>query len=107
MPSQTKSKAQRRSDAQQRAAERRAAELRAKRVKTGLRTGGVVVVVGVVALIIILVTGGSTTIPPSEKNPHIATVAIPKSLVLAADPATTVGPEGINMPVGNKLADLS
>jgi hypothetical protein len=106
MTSGSQSKAQRRAEGQRRAAEKRAAELRKKRNRIALRVGGVVVVVGAVALIIVLVTGGSSGIPPSVKNPQVAVKAIPASLTMAKDPATTMGPEGIPIPSGPKLATL-
>jgi hypothetical protein len=101
------SKAQRRAESQQRAAERRAAELRKKRAGQALRVGAIVVVLGAAVLVIKLVTGGTSTgTPPSQKNPHIPTQAIPASLAMIAPPATSLGPEGIPMPTGPKLATL-
>jgi hypothetical protein len=108
MVSQSKSKAQRRAESQQRAAERRAAELRAKRLRVASRGGGVVAIVAVIVIIILVVTGGSKGVPPSEKNPHVATVAIPASMHLVPAPASSAGPEGIPIPKdASKLADLT
>jgi hypothetical protein len=106
MTSGKQSKAQRRAESQQRAAERRAAELRKKRIKVGSRVGGVVVIIAAIVLIVISVTGGSKGVPPSAKDPHVHTVAIPASLHVVAPPATTAGPEGIPIPSGAKLATL-
>ena len=109
MTSQSKSKAQRRTENQQRAAEKRAAELRAKRMRIGIRIGGAVVVI---ALVVVLVTqltgGGSGTPPPQAKNPHVALQPIPASMSSAwiQPPATTPGPETIPVPSGPKLATL-
>jgi hypothetical protein len=108
MTSQSKSKAQRRAEAQRRAAEQRAAEQRKKRTRVGLRVGGLVVVVAAVVLIIVLVTGGSTSVPPSVKNPHVTTEAIPASMSSSwvQPPATKPGPETIPLTTGPKLATL-
>ena len=57
MTSQSKSKAQRRAESQERAAEKRAAELRAKRMRIGIRVGGAIVVIGLVVVLILKVTG--------------------------------------------------
>ncbi len=109
MTSQSKSKAQRRTENQQRAAEKRAAELRAKRMRIGIRVGGAVVVI---ALVVVLVTqltgGGSGTPPPQAKNPHVALQPIPASMssTWIQPPATTPGPETIPVPSGPKLATL-
>lgn len=63
----------------------------------------------VVVIIVLVVGGGSTGVPPSQKNPHIATVAIPKSMQLVADPPSARGPETVPIPKGGatKLADLT
>lgn len=109
MTSQSKSKAQRRAENQQRAAERRAAELRQKRVRIGVRVGGAVVVVALIAFIITQVTGGSSTsVPPQFKNPHVPVQAIPASMssTWVQPPAGTPGPETIPIPSGPKLATL-
>jgi hypothetical protein len=106
MTSASKSKAQRRAESQQRAAERRAAELRKQRVKMASRVGGAAVLIGVIVLIVMLVTGGSTGVPPSQKNPHVATEAIPASMHVIAPPAGTPGPEVVPIPSGAKLATL-
>ncbi len=108
MTSQSKSKAQRRAENQQRAAERRAAELRQKRVRIGVRVGGVVVVIAVVAFLIARLTGGSTSVPPQFKNPHVPVEAIPASMssTWVQPPAGTPGPETVPVPSGPKLASL-
>ncbi len=109
MTSQSKSKAQRRADNQQRAAEKRAAERRQKRVRIGFRVGGAIVLV---ALVVVLVTqltgGGSGSVPPQFKNPHIATEPIPASMssTWVQPPAGTPGPETVPVPSGPKLATL-
>ena len=109
MTSQSKSKAQRRAENQQRAAERRAAELRQKRLRIGVRVGGAVVVV---ALVVVLVTqltgGGSTSVPPQLKNPHVPVEAIPASMssTWVQPPATQPGPETVGITTGPKLATL-
>jgi hypothetical protein len=108
MVSQSKSKAQRRAEAQQRAAEKRAAELRSKRMRLAIRGGGALVVVAVLVFVILTLTKSTPGVPPSQENPHVATSAIPASLKLASDPATTTGPEGIPIPADNsKLATLA
>jgi hypothetical protein len=109
MTSASKSKAQRRAETQQRAAERRAAEKRAKQLKTARNLGIPAVLVAVIVVIIVVVTSGGSTVnaPPSQKNPHVPTVAIPASMHVVADPATTAGPENIPIPIGSKLATLS
>ena len=109
MTSQSKSKAQRRADNQQRAAEKRAAELRAKRMRIGIRVGGAIVVVALVVVLITQLTGGgSGTAPPQSTHPHIALQPIPASMssTWITPPATTVGPEKIPVPIGPKLATL-
>ena len=64
-------------------------------------------VIGAVVLVVTLVTGGgSTGGPPSAKNPHVPTQAIPASLTMVPPPATSPGPEGIPEPRGSKLATL-
>ena len=69
MTSQSKSKAQRRAENQQRAAERRAAELRAKRMRIGIRVGGAVVVIALVVVLIVVVTGGSNSRAAQRQGP--------------------------------------
>src|SRR5580658_4859368 len=96
MTSGSKSKAQRRAESQQRAAEKRAAELRAKRMRISIRVGGAVVVLAALVFIILNVTGGgSTSVPPSQKNPHVATVAIPASMHTVAPTVGKPGPETV------------
>jgi hypothetical protein len=109
MTSGTQSKAQRRAESQRKAAERRAAELRAKRVRMTLQFGGVIVIVGVIVLVISLLIGSSPWPSPSasETASSLKTEAIPASLQMVADPATTPGDEGIAMPIGPKLATLA
>src|SRR5580692_11556503 len=109
MTSQSKSKAQRRAESQERAAEKRAAELRAKRMRVGVRVGGAIVGIGLVVVLILVVTGGSSTVAPTVKDPHIASLApIPASMssTWVQPPATSLGPEKIPVPSGPKLATL-
>jgi hypothetical protein len=109
MTSQSKSKAQRRAENQQRAAERRAAEVRQKRVRIGARVGGAIVVV---ALVVVLVTqltgGGSGSVPPQFKNPHVPVEAIPASMssTWVQPPKGSPGPETVPLTTGPKLATL-
>jgi hypothetical protein len=108
MVSQSKSKAQRRAEAQSRAAERRAKELRAQRMRMGLRGGGVALAVGLVVVIIVVVTGGSTPPAASGNTPHVATSPIPATMSAnwvqpVQGPA---GPETVPIPSGAKLATL-
>jgi hypothetical protein len=106
--SPTKSKAQRRAEAQQRAAEKRAAELRKKRVRIGIRAGGVAVVILAVVLIVVLATSGSSGKPTSFSNPHITLQPIPASMssTWVQPPALTPGPETVGITSGPKLANL-
>lgn len=109
MTSGKQSKAQRRTENQRRAAEKRAAELRKKRMRIGLRVGGVVAVIAVVVVIITQVGGsGSGNVPPQFKNPHVPVQAIPASMssTWVQPPAGSAGPEGIPVPNGPKLATL-
>jgi hypothetical protein len=106
MTSGTKSKAQRRAELQRKAAERRAAELRAKRIRLTFRYGAGLVVILVIVLIVHLATSSSNT-PSSKTAADVKTTPIPASLQMVADPATTPGAEGIPIPKGTKLADLS
>ena len=109
MTSQSKSKAQRRAENQQRAAEKRAAELRAKRMRMGIRVGGVVVVVAfIVVLITQLTGGGSAVVPPQVKDPHVALEPIPASMSSSwvQPPAGKTGPETVPITTGPKLATL-
>jgi hypothetical protein len=109
MTSQSKSKAQRRTENQQRAAEKRAAAVRAKRMRIGIRVGGAIVVVALVVILVTQVFGGSSsTPPPTAKNPHIALQPIPASMSSSwtQPPATTPGPETIPVPSGPKIATL-
>jgi hypothetical protein len=111
MTSQSKSKAQRRAENQRNAAERRAAEQRAKRMRLGIRIGGVLALVALVVILVVVVTGGSnggSGQSPSSKNPHIALEPIPASISSSwvQPPAGTPGPETIPIPSGPKLATL-
>jgi hypothetical protein len=106
MTSGKQSKAQRRAESQNRAAERRAAERRAKQKRLGIRIGGVVVLVGAIVGIVLAVTGGSGGVPPSQKNPGVKTEAIPASLHAVKAPSTKPGPETIGIPNGPVLANL-
>jgi hypothetical protein len=108
MTSGKQSKAQRRVESQQRAAERRAAELRAKRIKTGSRVLAFLVPIAAIVVIVLVVTGGSSTPPPTSKTPKIAnTTAIPKTLTTIAAPTQKAGPEVVPIPSGPKLATLA
>ena len=109
MTSQSKSKAQRRAENQQRAAEKRAAERRQKQVRIGVRVGGAIVVVALVVVLITQLTGGgSGSVPPQFKNPHVPVEAVPASMssTWVQPPAGTPGPETIPVPSGPKLATL-
>jgi hypothetical protein len=109
MTSQSKSKAQRRADSQQRAAEKRAAEVRQKRMRIGVRVGGAVVVVALIVVLVAVLTGGSSSVPPTVKNPHLTSLEpIPASISSSwiQPAATTAGPETIPVPSGPKLATL-
>jgi hypothetical protein len=109
MTSQSKSKAQRRADSQQRAAEKRAAEVRQKRMRVGVRAGGAVVVVALIVVLVAVLTGGSSSVQPSVKNPHLSSLEpIPASMSSSwiQPPATTPGPETVPVPSGAKLATL-
>jgi hypothetical protein len=109
MTSQSKSKAQRRVESQQRAAERRAAELRAKRTRMGIRVGGAVILVVLVVVLVVVLTGGSNSQPPSVTDPHLASLEpIPASMSSSwvQPPAGTKGPETVPVPSGPKLATL-
>jgi hypothetical protein len=109
MTSGKQSKAQRRAEMQQRAAERRAAERRSQRMRTGSRVGIVVLAVAAVALIIVVTTsgGGTPGVPPSQKNPHVKVEAIPASLHTVKPPTTKAGPELIPLASGPVLANLT
>jgi hypothetical protein len=108
--SQSKSKAQRRAEAQRRAAEKRAAELRRKRTQYGIRAGIVGVVIVAVVVIVVLVTGGSSGPPASFVNPHLGSTLQPIPASMKASwvqpAAQALGPEGIGVPSGPKLATL-
>src|SRR5580698_3464206 len=109
MTSQSKSKAQRRVESQQRAAERRAAELRAKRMRVGIRVGGAAILVVLVVVLVVVLTGGSNNQPPSVTDPHLASLEpIPASMSSSwvQPPAGTKGPETVPVPSGPKLATL-
>lgn len=109
MTSPSKSKAQRRAEAQQRAAEQRSAELNRKRKRLALRIGGVVVVLALVIVLIVVLSSGGTSTPPQFKNPHISGLEpIPASMKSSwtQPPAGTPGPETIPVPSGPKLATL-
>ena len=108
MTSQSKSKAQRRAENQQRAAEKRAAEARQKRIRIGVRVGGVVVVIALVVVLITQLTGGSSSVPPQFKDPHLALEPIPASMssTWVQPPAGKPGPETVPITTGPKLATL-
>jgi hypothetical protein len=108
MSPNTQSKAQRRAESQRKAAERRAAELRAKRVRTTVRYGGGVAVIVLAIVLIVVLTGGSSKGPAAAPTvANLKTEAVPASLTMVADPKTNAGPEGINTPIGPKLATLA
>jgi hypothetical protein len=107
MTSGKQSKAQRRVDSQQRAAEKRAAELHKQRVKIATRVGGILAVVVVIVLIVVVATSGSNTPNPKTTNPNVPTVAIPASLHTIPAPKTTKGPEVVPIPSGPRLATLA
>jgi len=106
--SQTKSKAQRRAEAQQRAAEKRAAELRQKRIRTWTRVGGVVAVVALAVVLIVVLAGGGSSTPQQFTHPNIKLDAIPASMksTWVQPPAGTPGPETVPAPSGPRLATL-
>jgi hypothetical protein len=109
MTSQSKSKAQRRAENQRRAAEKRAAEARQRRLRIGVRVGGVVVVLALVVVLITQLTGGgSGSAPPQQTNPHVALQPIPASMssTWIQPPAGKPGPETVPITTGPKLATL-
>lgn len=108
MPSQSKSKAQRRAENQRRAAERRAAQRRQKQMRTGLWVGAAVVLVAVLVVVVVVITGGSSGVPSQFKNPHVALEPIPASMKASwvQPPAGSPGPETVAVPSGPKLASL-
>jgi len=109
MTSGKQSKAQRRNENQRHAEEKRRAELRKKRMRIGIRVGGVLAVVAIAAVIILQVSGGgSGSVPPQFKDPHVPLQAIPASMssTWVQPPAGSQGPEGIPVPSGPKLATL-
>jgi hypothetical protein len=108
MSPESKSKAQRRADAQRRAAEQRAAEKRKKRTRLGLQIGGAVAVVALVVVLIVVMTGGSSGTPAVFTNPHIPLQPIPDSMKTnwVHPPAGKAGPETVPLTTGPKLANL-
>ena len=68
--------------------------------------GGAAVVIGVIVLIIALLIPSSSNTPTATAT-NVKTEAIPASLHMVADPATTPGYEGIPIPIGPKLATLA
>ena len=111
MTTQSKSKAERRAENQRRAAEKRAAELRQKRIRIGVRVGGVLVVLAALIVLITQLTGGggNGSVPPQVKSPHVAGLEpIPASMssTWVQPPAGTPGPEGVPVPSGPRLATL-
>ena len=77
-------------------------------MRLGLRGGGIFALVAVVVVIIVVATGSSKPgVPPSQKNPHVATVAIPASFHVVQPPSEPLGYEGIPIPNGSKLATLA
>jgi hypothetical protein len=108
MSPESKSKAQRRADAQRRAAEQRAAEKRKKRTRLGLQIGGAVAVVALVVVLIVVMTGGSSGTPAVFTNPHIPLQPIPASMKAnwVHPPAGKAGPETVPLTTGPKLANL-
>ena len=111
MTTQSKSKAERRAENQRRAAEKRAAELRQKRIRIGVRVGGVLVVLAALIVLITQLTGGggNGSVPPQVKSPHVAGLEpnpASMSTTWVQPPAGTPGPEGVPVPSGPRLATL-
>jgi hypothetical protein len=109
MSPETKSKAQRRAEAQQRASEQRAAEKRKKRTRLGLQIGAAVAVVVVVVVLIIVVSGGGGSTSGVFTNPHVSGLKpIPASMKASwvQPPTGNPGPEVIPLTTGAKLATL-
>ena len=109
MTSQSKSKAQRRAENQQRAAEKRAAELRAKRMRIGVRVGGAVVVVALVVVLIAQLTGGGSAACLRDSRTRTSRSSrYPASMSSSwvQPPKGTPGPETVPVPNGPKLATL-
>jgi hypothetical protein len=109
MSTESKSKAQRRADAQRRAAEQRAAERRKRRTRLGVRYGGVAAAIAAVIVIIVVVSGGSSGVPSVFTNPHVSGLEpIPASMKAnwVQPPAEKAGPEVIPVVNGPKLATL-
>ena len=109
MSPETKSKAQRRAEAQQRAAQQRAAEKRKKRTRLGAQIGVAVAVVVAVIVLIVVVSGGGGSVPGVFTNPHVSGLEpIPASMKSSwvQPPAGKPGPEVIPLTTGPKLASL-
>lgn len=109
MSPETKSKAQRRAEAQRRAAEQRAAEKRKKRTRLALQAGGALAAVILVVVLIVVVTGGSSGTPGVFTNPHVQGLKpIPASMKASwvQPPTGSPGPEVIPLTTGPKLATL-
>jgi hypothetical protein len=107
MTSGKQSKAQRRAENHQRAAERRAAERRKRLIRQGTLVGALVVAIVVLIVVIKVATSTSAPgVPPSVKDPHVPLSAIPASLKMLAPPVGTPGPETVPLAKGPKLATL-
>lgn len=109
MSPETKSKAQRRAEAQRRAAEQRAAEQRKKRTRLGMQIGGAVAVVALVVVLIVVLSGGGGGTPQVFTNPHLSGLEpIPASMKAnwVQPPAGNPGPEVIPLTTGPKVATL-
>ena len=109
MSPETKSKAQRRADAQRRAAEQRAAEKRKKRTRLGLQIGGAAAVLVVVIVLIVVLAGGGSGTSGVFTNPHVSGLEpIPESMKSSwvQPPAGKPGPEVIPLTTGPKLATV-
>jgi hypothetical protein len=108
MSPETKSKAQRRAEAQRRSAEQRAAEQRKKRTRLGLQVGGAVAVVAIVVALIVVLSGGGGS-GSSAKSPHVSGLEpIPASMksTWVQPPTGKPGPEVIPLTTGPKLATV-
>jgi hypothetical protein len=108
MSPESKSKAQRRAEAQARAAEQRAADRRKKRTRLAMQIGGVVAVLAVVIVLIVVLSGGGGGTPKVFTDPHVALEPIPASMKASwvQPPVGKPGPEQIPLVTGPKLATL-
>jgi hypothetical protein len=108
MSPETKSKAQRRAEAQRRAAEQLAAEKRKKRTRLGVQIGAVVVVLVAIIVLVVVVSSGGGGTPPVFTNPHVSLEPIPASMKAnwVQPPAGKPGPEVVPLVNAPKLANL-